>query len=423
MFNLVPKLRFPEFGDDWNVSTMEKLYSFKITNSFSRDKLNYKNGSVQNIHYGDIHTKFSTLFRIDNEIVPFINPLISLEKIKPESFCKEGDMVFADASEDLDDVGKSIEIVHLNDEKLLSGLHTILARQKNKKIIVGFGGYLFKSNLIRLQIKNESQGAKVLGISKGRLSCIEITYPSSNKEQQKIADCLSSLDNLITAHNQKHEALKTHKKGLMQKLFPQKGDKIPELRFKEFSDDWEEVKLSEITQYKNGGSFEKYVVANGKYYLITLNSININGDMKLEHKTINRNDNSLKKNDLIMILSDVAHGDFLGLTSVIPENNKYILNQRVGALKPHDYINSIFLSKLINLNQKYFKKHGQGSSQQNLSKGDVLKFKIKLPSLQEQQKIANCLSSIDNLISTQAEKITTLKAHKKGLMQQLFISN
>ena len=161
----VPKLRFPEFRDAeaWKNEPFGEVYSFKVTNSFSRDKLNYKNGSVKNIHYGDIHTKFSTLFDIENENVPFVNPSESIEKITLESYCIEGDMIFADASEDLEDVGKSIEIVHLNNEKLVSGLHTLLARPKEKKIIVGFGGYLFKSNRIRTQIKKEAQGAKVLG--------------------------------------------------------------------------------------------------------------------------------------------------------------------------------------------------------------------------------------------------------------------
>ena len=216
-----PDLRFPEFRDagGWEEKYLEELYSFQVTNSYPREKLNYKEGSVKNIHYGDIHTKFAVLFNIQNEIVPFVNPQVSLEKIKPQSYCIEGDMVFADASEDLDDIGKCIEVVKLNDEKLLSGLHTLLARQKRKKIIIGFGGYLFKSDFIRNQIKKEAQGAKVLGISIKRLSTISIRFPSK-KEQKKIADCLSSLDDLISAQTKKIEALKKHKKGLMQQLFP-----------------------------------------------------------------------------------------------------------------------------------------------------------------------------------------------------------
>jgi len=218
----LPRLRFSEFQDvgEWESAPLREVYSFKVTNSFSRDQLNHTNGSVKNIHYGDIHTKFSTLFDISKETVPYINSSQSIEKIKQECYCVEGDMVFADASEDLNDVGKSIEIVNLNNEKLVSGLHTLLARQITPKLAIGFGGHLFKSDRIRTQIKKEAQGAKVLGISSGRLSNIEICFPSNKKEQQKIADCLSALDEQIAAQSQKLEALKSHKKGLMQGLFP-----------------------------------------------------------------------------------------------------------------------------------------------------------------------------------------------------------
>ena len=118
---------------------------FKVTNSFSRENLNYETGNIKNIHYGDIHTKFQTLFDIEKELVPYINGEISLIRISEDYYCQEGDIVFADASEDLNDVGKSIEIVNLNGEKLLSGLHTLLARPNKKYFHKGFNGYLFKS--------------------------------------------------------------------------------------------------------------------------------------------------------------------------------------------------------------------------------------------------------------------------------------
>ena len=220
----VPKYRFKEFEKDgeWVEKKLGEVYSFLVTNSFSREFLNYENGSVKNIHYGDIHTKFSTLFDIDKENVPFINPDVSIERIREECYCLEGDIIFADASEDLNDVGKSIEIVNLNGERLLSGLHTLMARQIDKKLEIGFGGHLFKSNGIRKQIQKEAQGAKVLGISVGRISTIKISYPENPKEQQKIASCLSSLDAIITAQAEKIEQLKWHKKGLMQGMFPRK---------------------------------------------------------------------------------------------------------------------------------------------------------------------------------------------------------
>lgn len=218
----IPKFRFPEFGNDgeWVKKTLIQVYDFKVTNSFSRENLNYIKGEVKNIHYGDIHTKFNTLFDIENEDVPFINEDISIEKIKKENFCIEGDIILADASEDIDDIGKSIEIVNLNNHKIVSGLHTLLARQRECILTIGFGGYLFKSDLIRKQIQREAQGAKVLGISAGRIANIKLFYPKEFREQQKIASCLSALDNLIKGQSDKIEQLKEHKKGLMQSLFP-----------------------------------------------------------------------------------------------------------------------------------------------------------------------------------------------------------
>ena len=219
----VPSLRFPEFVGDWETKKLGDIYTFKVTNSFARDKLNYNHGNVKNIHYGDIHKKFSTLFDIKKEIVPFINYSQSINRIKSDNYCIEGDIIFADASEDLDDIGKNIEIFNLNGEQLLSGLHTLLARQKDLKLIKGFGGYLFKSDYIREQIKRESQGTKVLGISGRRLESINIYFPINKQEQQKIAGCLSSLDDLINLESRALELYKKHKKGLMQRLFPDAG--------------------------------------------------------------------------------------------------------------------------------------------------------------------------------------------------------
>jgi type I restriction enzyme S subunit len=212
---IVPRLRFPEFesSGEWLKQLMGELFEFQSNNSLSRDKLNYEGGLVKNIHYGDIHTKFKTLFRIKDELVPYINESESLGRAKPESYCIEGDMVFADASEDLEDIGKSIELVDLNNEKLLSGLHTILARPKDKIFATGFSGYLFKSTPIRFQIRKEAQGAKVLGISAKKMSNMELLFPEDKKEQQKNIHCITTHDDLITAQNDKIAVLRTYKKG------------------------------------------------------------------------------------------------------------------------------------------------------------------------------------------------------------------
>lgn len=210
----IPQLRFPEFKDNWNEGKMGELYSFKVTNSFSRDNLNYENGTVKNIHYGDIHTKFQTLFDIANENVPFINTAISIDRIAENNYCNEGDLILADASEDLNDVGKSIEIVNLNNEKLLAGLHTILARPNLEKFDIGFGGFLFKSNKVRTKIQKEAQGSKVLSISATRLSNLALDFPTK-EEQKKIVDIFTAIDQKIQALKKKKSLLEDYKKGVM----------------------------------------------------------------------------------------------------------------------------------------------------------------------------------------------------------------
>lgn len=199
---------------------------------------------------------------------------------------------------------------------------------------------------------------------------------------------------------------------------------VPKLRFPEFLKDdvWKEIELGKLCEYWNGASHENGVNDYGEYFLISLNSLDINGNLKNEMKRLSFTDNSLQKNDLVMVLSDVAHGNFLGLTDIIP-CEKYVLNQRMAGLriKDHKQINSFFLRSYINKNQQYFKSKGQGSSQLNLSKSSVTEFIVKFPkNLKEQQKIASCLSSLDNLIAAHTEKLYALQDHKKGLMQNLF---
>lgn len=218
----VPRLRFPEFQDTgkWLSPDFSDLYDFQRTNNLSRDKLNYVSGAVRNIHYGDIHSKFRSLFRLEEEHVPYINKNAMGAGFADEAFCQVGDMVIADASEDLNDVGKAIEILSLAGGRVVAGTHTILARRKKDFPTIGFGAYLFQSAIVRAGIKKQAQGTKVFGISPNRISSITVPLPQAKSEQQRIADCLSELDTRIGLQMGQIEALKQHKRGLLQQLFP-----------------------------------------------------------------------------------------------------------------------------------------------------------------------------------------------------------
>ena len=222
----VPKLRFKGFNDEWENKKLGEFLTFYSTNSFSRDCLNYENGDAQNIHYGDIHMKFPTILDTEKYNIPYINSDINISKYSEESFCKDGDLVIADASEDYADIGKSIEVCNIGNKKILAGLHTILARDNKLVTVNGFKGYMMQSESVRKQVKVLAAGAKVLGISKSNLEKVNVKLPSL-QEQERISNFLTKVDKIIEKQDEKVKNLEKYKKGMMQKIFSQ------EIRFKD----------------------------------------------------------------------------------------------------------------------------------------------------------------------------------------------
>jgi type I restriction enzyme S subunit len=431
-----PKLRFPEFrdGPEWEERRFCDLYRFKPTNSLSRDKLNYDAGDVKIIHYGDIHVRFPERFEVDKLRVPFVNLSESLGKIDSDSYCREGDIIFADASEDLADIGKSIEIVALANTLLLSGTHTILARQKALRLIVGFGAYLFRSTRIRDQIKREAQGSKVFGISPSRLSKISVCLPPEHTEQKKIADCLSSLDEVIAAQAQKVEALSTHKHGLMQRLFPRKGETLPRLRFPEYRDSpaWERYELSSLTTKIGSGitprGGDHNYQPSGRPFV---RSQNVGWGVLLLDDVAHID----QKTHCTFASTEIAHSDVLLNITGASIGRSAVADARVvgGNVNQHvcviraknDVLNPAFLNQFLmsDLGQTQIDSFQAGGNRQGLNFAQIRSFLIPLPPTEgEQKQIADLLTTLDVRIAAQIEIVRHLKTQKAGLMQQLFPS-
>lgn len=194
----------------------------------------------------------------------------------------------------------------------------------------------------------------------------------------------------------------------------------PEIRFKGFSDEWEQRKLSSMTDYKNGKGHEDKQSTSGKLELINLNSISISGGLKHSGKFIDEADDTLQKDDLVMILSDVGHGNLLGRVALIPEDDRFVLNQRVALLRPNPTADPQFLFSYINAHQYYFKAQGAGMSQLNISKGSVEKFISNVPQLSEQNKIGSFFKQIDNTITLYQQKYELLLKLKRAYLQLIF---
>lgn len=397
-----PKLRFKEFDGDW--------ISKKIIDL--ADYVDYRGKTPKKVESGIL------LVTAKNIKQGYLDYSASQEFIEESAF----DDVMRRGKVELNDVLITTEaplgnVASVDRTDIALAQRVIKYRGKIDLLDNLFLKQKFLSESFQEILKSKATGGTVQGIKGSVLHQIPLIVPSK-QEQTKIASFLSAVDEKISQLTQKHELLSQYKQGMMQKLFSQ------QIRFKaddgsEF-EEWDEKILSELFDYANGKSFEAEVIENGSFKLITLNSIDIKGNLKNSHKTISQGDNSLLRNDLIMILSDVAHGNFLGLTAIIPDNS-FVLNQRVGRLRSKTDINICYMRFYINFNQKYFKLNGQGSSQLNLSKGDVLSFPVNLPCLEEQTKIANFLSSIDQKIEVVAQQIEQAKQWKKGLLQQMFV--
>jgi type I restriction enzyme S subunit len=415
-----PRLRFPEFlnADGWPTERMDRLYSFGRNNTLSRDKLNYVGGTAKNIHYGDIHTKFPAAFDVSRERVPFVNDGEALPELASGDYCVEGDLIFADASEDMNDVGKTMEIVRLHGERVLAGQHTILARQLGGTFVTGFGAYLFGAGLMRGRIKKEAQGTKVYQISAARLGGIDVTYPNDKSEQHKIADCLTSLDEVIAAQGRKVEALKAHKRGLMQQIFPREGETRPRFRFPEFRNaaEWEATSVGDWSKSFSGGTPP---TTRADYYggdIPFIRSAEIGSERtELFLTRIGLKASSAKlvdKGDVLLALYGANSGD------VALAQTSGAINQAILCIRPDG--SKAFLYHYLTGLQPWlvatFLQGGQG----NLSGEIVKSVGIRVPSSEEQQCIADFLTSLDTRLTAETARLTALKTHKQGLMQQLF---
>lgn len=253
----------------------------------------------------------------------------------------------------------------------------------------------------------------------------DICVPELN-EQQKISECLSSADELIAAQAQKVEVLKSHKKGLMQLLFPREGETQPRFRFPEFqnAEKWSSDSLGSIFDTSSGGTPDrtKQEYWNGSIPWITTSLVGFNIITEaVELITEEGLNNSSAKifPEKTILVAMYGQGKTRGQVAML--GIKAATNQACAAIMPRKDIDPRFV--FLNLGSRYeeLRRLSNSGGQENLSQGLIQGLQFSYPNGQtEQQRIADCLTSLDDLISAQAQKLKALNIHKKGLMQQLF---
>jgi type I restriction enzyme, S subunit len=393
---LVPKLRFPEFKNDgeWNEKIVSQLVLYENGKAHEQDITDNGNFVVVNSKY----------ISSDGEVKKYSNTAFCLAK-KDDVL-----MVLSDVPN-----GKAIAKCFLVDKDNFYTVNQRICKLTSKDVNGKILFYLLNRNPFFLAFDD---GVKQTNLKNDDVLNCPIVIAKNPKEQQKIANCLSSIDEVITAESQKLEVLKEHKKGLLQNLFPQEGETVPNLRFSQYEEngDWKETTLTQVADYENGKAHEQDIDESGEYIVVNSKFISTEGEVK---KYTNTAFCPTRKGDILMVLSDVPKGKAIAKCFLVEEDNRYSVNQRICRITPRN-LNSKILFYLLNRNP-YFLSFDDGVKQINLRKEDVLKCPLLISSdPKEQEKIAETLSSIDDLINAQSQKIEALKLHKKGLLQGLF---
>ena len=378
-------------------------------NTFSRAELSNETGVAKNVHYGDVLIKFGEVLDVSKEQLPMVLDESVLSKYKA-SFLQNGDVIVADTAED-STVGKCCEIAGLNNEVVLSGLHTIPYRPI-EKFAFGYLGYYLNSGAYHNQLIPLMQGIKVTSISKSAMQDTDIVYPKSVEEQGKIGDYFQSLDHLITLHQRKYNKLLIVKKSMLEKMFPKNESNIPEIRFKGFTDPWEQRKFGDVVQITMGQSPDgsTYSDEPSDYILVQGNADLQNGWVCPRVWTTQ----ITKKADAgDLIMSVRAPAGAMGKTAY-----NAVIGRGVAAIKGNEFIYQL----LIKMDKEgYWKKDSTGSTFESLNSSSIKNAEIKLPTLEEQNKIGEYFLNLDNLITLHQRELEKLQNIKKSMLEKMFV--
>jgi len=397
-----PKIRFKGFTKDWEQRKLGEVLISLQNNTLSRADLSNERGIAKNVHYGDVLIKFGDVLDVSREQLPMITDEKILDKYKA-SFLQNGDVIIADTAEDTT-VGKCSEIAGLRDEVVLSGLHTIPYRPV-EKFATGYLGYYLNSSAYHDQLIPLMQGIKVTSISKSAMQDTDVVYPKSTEEQAMIGSYFQSLDNIITLHQRKCEQTKKLKKYMLQKMFPQNGEKVPEIRFDGFTYDWEQRKLGDIGSTFTGLSGKtKEDFGHGDAQFITYMNVFSNPVANLEMTEaveIDAKQNCVKKGDVFFTTSSETPEE-VGMSCVMPENKDNIyLNSFCFGYRPTEKFDLDYLAYVLRADS--FRQEmtflAQGISRYNISKNKVMEVSIPIPNLEEQTMVGQYFSNLDHLIT------------------------
>lgn len=386
----VPNLRFLQFTNEWSKFAVSELLNTYPTNSLSWDKLSYiEKSKIKNIHYGIIHNGFkSTIINGNNQFIPFVN-----NSFTPKSYTllQDGDLILADASEDRKDVGRPVEMINVDNQKIISGLHTIHARNKTNLLINGFKGFYFQSYAMKKQIYKIANGSKIYGISPANFNELFISVPSK-EEQQKIVNLLQKIEDRIETQIKIIKDLKMQRDHLIHSVFSSMNSKL--LLITDIAEVYQPQTISS-EKFDEGAEFPVFG-ANGI----------IGHYEKYNHE-----------NEQICI---ACRGSSVGTINISKKKSWITGNSMViNSDNYDDMIDKKFLYYQLMFIDFY--KYISGSGQPQITRESLKNLKIKVPSLAIQHSISNFLNHIDLKITIEAELLCQYQLQKSYLLKNMFI--
>ena len=389
------------------------MLDFYSTNSLSWEQLEYKSNEPYNLHYGLIHVGLPTLVDLTKDELPSIK-----EENVPKKYelCKEGDVAFADASEDTNEVAKVVEFYNLDGKKVVCGLHTIHGRDNNKQTAKGFLGYCFSSTMFHYQIRRIAQGTKIYSINTRNFSEVFVGLPSKS-EQHKIATLLKLIDERISTQNKIIEKYESLIQAICDTLIEQETQQVT-LSFSDFGQSYSGLSGKSADDFGEGYPFITYmnVYQNQIIDLTDVGLVKIN---ETEQQSV------VRYGDILLTLSSETPEE-VGMGAVyLGETYPLYLNSFCFGIHITDEskIYPPFLAYYVS--SQSFRKAvyplAQGSTRFNLQKSDFMKKKFSFPVIEKQHKIYSILKIYSDKLIVEKLIMRLLCNQKCYLLRQLFI--
>ena len=376
-------------------------------NTLSRAELSYDEGTVLNVHYGDVLIKYGSVLDVQKDDIPRI-PHRCREDFNG-ALLQDGDVIIADTAED-ETTGKACEIGNLQGSAIVSGLHTMVCRPRNR-MALGYLGYYLNSNAYHHQLLPLMQGIKVLSLSRSNIQKTSVSYPIAVKEQQLIAYYFSQLDNLITLHQRQPFLQSPPDISLIVQLTPP---------FYTFS--WEQREVGDllIERSQQAPMSDEYPLMA----FIANEGVAPKGERydrsALVTDTVNKLYKKTEKGDFIYSSNNLETGS-IGLNKY----GKACISPVYSIFEPTGIADSDFLGRrlvrkdFINAMVKW--RQGVIYGQWRIHESDFLKIEITVPSVEEQRKIGAYLDQLDNLITLHQRELEKLQNIKKSMLEKMFV--